>query len=88
MGLDDIRKHPRDYLMVFGGLAAMGLMLGVCCWYLGAIQMCEHNHGVLLGTMDCLLEKCIKDYDYFECQPGIYTRKPQTNATLWNLTAS
>lgn len=87
MGLADIKKHPKDYLMVFGGLAAMMVMLGICCWYLGAIQMCERNDGVLLGTMQCVIKDCIKDYDVYECEPGLYALK-QLNNTTWNWTGN
>ena len=87
MGLKDIKENPRDYIVFFVGLGLMLVFMGVCTWILGAINMCEDSGGILLGTMECELKSCIKDYDVYECGSGRYALRPQFNDTPWNLTA-
>lgn len=38
----------------------------------GIYWNCAQNDGVLLGRFQCELRQCIKDYDIYECSPGLF----------------
>lgn len=68
------RQPPWKVKAIYAGYTLwwLGVAFGVA-FICGMYYTCDRNDGVLLGNWDCVLNKCIQDYDVVRCNPGTFS---------------